>query len=291
MKSFTNRLKGILCLFIIISFVLISISSATENSANEIGSEIKHADESKQLVSIDFNNVDISVFIKFISELTGKNFVIDQRVRGAVNIISPSKISIDEAYKVFESVLEVHGYSTVKSGKVIKIVPSPDARSKNIETMFKEETRSPEDKVVTQLVHLKYADPGEIKKLFAPLISKSSLVLAYSPTNMLVITDTYSNITRLLKILDVIDVTGTGLELSVIPLEFAGAEKLVKLLSTVFQTRVRPKKGDLGKTVKFVADERTNTIVLLASENDTVRIKKLVKLLDREVPRGKEKIR
>jgi len=291
MKSFTNRLKGILCLFIIISFVLISISSATENSANEIGSEIKHADESKQLVSIDFNNVDISVFIKFISELTGKNFVIDQRVRGAVNIISPSKISIDEAYKVFESVLEVHGYSTVKSGKVIKIVPSPDARSKNIETMFKGETRSPEDKVVTQLVHLKYADPGEIKKLFAPLISKSSLVLAYSPTNMLVITDTYSNITRLLKILDVIDVTGTGLELSVIPLEFAGAEKLVKILSTVFQTRLRPKKGDLGKSVKFVADERTNTIVLLASENDTIRIKKLVKLLDREVPRGKEKIR
>jgi len=291
MESFTNRLKGILCLFIIISFVLISISSATENSANEIGSEIKHADESKQLVSIDFNNVDISVFIKFISELTGKNFVIDQRVRGAVNIISPSKISIDEAYKVFESVLEVHGYSTVKSGKVIKIVPSPDARSKNIETMFKEETRSPEDKVVTQLVHLKYADPGEIKKLFAPLISKSSLVLAYSPTNMLVITDTYSNITRLLKILDVIDVTGTGLELSVIPLEFAGAEKLVKILSTVFQTRLRPKKGDLGKSVKFVADERTNTIVLLASENDTIRIKKLVKLLDREVPRGKEKIR
>ncbi len=291
MKSFTNRLKSILCLFIVISFALISISSATENSANGNESEIKPNNKSEQLVSIDFNNVDISVFIKFISELTGKNFVIDQRVKGAVNIISPSKISIEEAYKVFESVLEVHGYSTVKSGKIIKIVPSPDARSKNIETMFKEEARSPEDKIVTQLVRLKYADPGEIKKLFAPLISKSSLVLAYSPTNMLVITDTYSNITRLLKILDVIDVTGTGLELSVIPLEFASAEKLVKLLSTVFQTRVKLKRGALGKTVKFVADERTNTIVLLASENETARIKKLVKLLDREVPRGKEKIR
>jgi len=289
MKSFSDRLKGILCLFILISFVLTSISSATENSANGNRNE-KYADKSEQLVSIDFNNVDMNIFIKFISELTGKNFVIDQRVKGAVNIISPSKISAEEAYKVFESVLEVHGYSTVKSGKVIKIVPSPDARSKNIETMLKKEARSPEDKIVTQLVHLKYADPIEIKKLFAPLISKSSLVLAYSPTNMLVITDTYSNITRLLKILDVIDVTGTGLELSVILLEFAGAEKLVKLLSTVFQTRVKLKKGDLGKSVKFVADARTNTILLLASENDTVRIKKLVKLLDREVPRGKEKI-
>ena len=288
MKSFSNR---ILCLFIFICFVLISISSAAENPANGNESEIKPDDKSEQLVSIDFNNVDISVFIKFISELTGKNFVVDQKVKGAVSIISPSKISVEEAYRVFESVLEVHGYSTVKSGKVIKIVPSPDARSKNIETMFKEKARPPEDKIVTQIVRLKYADPGEIKKLFAPLISKSSLVLAYSPTNMLVITDTYSNITRLLKILDVIDATGTGLELSVIPLEFAGAEKLVKLLSTVFQTRVRLKKGDLGKTVKFVADERTNIIVLLASENETARIKKLVKLLDREVPRGKEKIR
>jgi general secretion pathway protein D len=67
-------------------------------------------------VSIDFNNVDISVFIKFISELTGKNFVIDQRVKGKVTIISPSRISVDEAYKVFESVLEVHGFATVETG-------------------------------------------------------------------------------------------------------------------------------------------------------------------------------
>ncbi|MDL1967205.1 MAG: type II secretion system secretin GspD [Deltaproteobacteria bacterium] len=371
MKSFSDRLKGILCLFIVVSFAFTSIASASENSANENGSEIKYTDkvinirqersnrsaivkklqpgdkvkvgflrknwyavfssdkqpakeneaigyifapllysftkssakteksnkllkekkESEQLVSIDFNNVDISVFIKFISEHTGKNFVIDQRVKGAVNIISPSKISVEEAYKVFESVLEVHGYSTVKSGKVIKIVPTHDARSKNIETMFKEQARSPEDKVVTQLVRLKYANSSEIKKLFAPLISKNSLVLAYSPTNMLVITDTYSNITRLLKILDVIDVTGTGLELSVIPLEFAGAEKLVKLLTTVFQTRVKPQKKDLGKSVKFVADERTNTIVLLASEDETAKIKKLINLLDKKTPRSEKKIR
>jgi general secretion pathway protein D len=74
------------------------------------------ANGSQRFVSIDFNNVDISVFIKFISELTGKNFVIDQRVKGKVTIISPSKISVDEAYKVFESVLDVHGFATVETG-------------------------------------------------------------------------------------------------------------------------------------------------------------------------------
>lgn len=247
--------------------------------------------EVERFVSIDFNDVDINVFIKFISELTGKNFVVDKRVKGKVTIISPTKISVKEAYKVFESVLEVHGYTAVKTDKIIKIIPAPDARSKNIETRFKDELASPEDKIVTQIISLIYADSDEIKRLFAPMISKSSVILSYPPTNMLIVTDVYSNITRLVRILKAIDITGIGQEISVIPLEYSDATKLVKLLSSIFKTTLKSKKKDPGKLVKFVADERTNTIVLLASENDTVRIKELVKLLDREVPRGKEKIR
>ena len=102
-----------------------------------IGAE--KAAQKDKLVSIDFNNVDLNVLIKFISELTGKNFVIDQRVKGKATIISPSKITVTEAYKVFESVLEVHGFTTIQAGKIIKIVPSPDARSKNIETRLRED--------------------------------------------------------------------------------------------------------------------------------------------------------
>ncbi|MFB0520881.1 MAG: type II secretion system protein GspD, partial [Desulfatiglandales bacterium] len=75
----------------------------------------------KRYVTIDFDDVDIGIFIKFISELTGKNFVLDKGVRGKVTIISPTKISVKEAYKVFESVLEVHGFTTVPAGNIIKI--------------------------------------------------------------------------------------------------------------------------------------------------------------------------
>lgn len=246
--------------------------------------------DSERFISIDFNNVDINVFIKFISELTSRNFVVDQRVRGKVTIISPSKISVKEAYKVFESVLEVHGYTTIKSGEVTKIVPSPDARSKNIETRLKEEAASPEDRVVTQLIPLKYASPSDIKKLFAPLVSKSSVILAYPPTNMLIITDVYSNIRRLLRILNAIDVSGMGQELSVIPLEYADATKFVKILDSVFQEKRRSKARSAVEGAKFVADERTNTIIVIASEVETSRIKRLIKMLDRETPRGKEKI-
>ena len=244
----------------------------------------------EQFVSIDFNNVDINVFIKFMSELTGTNFVVDQRVKGKVTIISPSKISLKEAYKVFESVLEVHGYTTVQSGEVVKIIPSPDARSKNIETRLREESTTPRDRVVTQLIPLKYADPIEIKRLFTPMVSRSSVILAYPPTNTLIVTDVYSNIKRLLRILKEIDITGIGRQVSVIPLEYSDASKLVSLLSTVFKPERKKGKGAEQKPITMVADERTNTIVLLASEIDTLRIQKLISMIDKEAPRGKGKI-
>ena len=265
--------------------VLVLIFSSGRALAQESGTK-----SPEQFVSIDFNNVDINVFIKFMSELTMTNFVVDQRVKGKVTIISPSKISLKEAYKVFESVLEVHGYTTVQSGEVVKIIPSPDARSKSIETKLREESTTPTDQVVTQLIPLTYADPVAIKRLFTPMVSKSSVILAYSPTNTLIITDVYSNIKRLLRILKEIDITGIGQEISVIPLEYSDAAKLVNLLNTVFKPTRKKGKGVEQKAITMVADERTNIIVLLASEIDTLRIKRLIAMVDKEAPRGKGKI-
>jgi len=256
-----------------------------------VGAE-KKAGQTDRLVSIDFNNVDLNVLIKFISELTGKNFVIDQRVKGKATIISPSKISVGEAYKVFESVLEVHGFTTIQAGKIIKIVPSPDARSKNIETRLREESGAPADQVVTQLIPLKYATASEIKKLFAPLVSKSSIILDYSPTNTLIVTDVYSNIKRLTKILEAIDILKSGLELRIVTLVYADAKEMAKTLDSIFGASVAKAKKNTGpnRIVKFVADDRTNTLVILASEGDTLKIMDLIAVLDEKTPKGKESI-
>ena len=242
----------------------------------------------ERYVTIDFDNVDIALFIKFISELTGKNFVVDKGVRGKVTIISPTKISVKEAYKVFESVLEVHGFTTVPAGSVIKIVPAVQARSKNIETRLREEAIDPQDKVVTQLIPLDYANPDDLKKLFAPLISKSSVIISYAPTGILIVTDVLSNIKRLLRIVKVIDVVGIGAEISVIPIEHATATVLVKSLLPVFQVKARPRRKGVpvSPDVKIVADERTNSLIIAAIEDDTLRVKQLIKLLDKEIPRG-----
>ncbi len=133
MKPYGNISKPIRYLFTL--FVLMMTMHLSMDAIAQVSgktgktSTVKQASrgdrDSERFISIDFNDVDLSVFIKFISELTSKNFVVDQRVKGKVTIISPSKISVKEAYKVFESVLEVHGYTTVKAGQVTKIIPSP----------------------------------------------------------------------------------------------------------------------------------------------------------------------
>ena len=242
-----------------------------------------------QLVSIDFNNVDIGVFIKFISDLTKRNFIVDEKVRGKVTIISPGKITVGEAYKVFESVLEVNGFATVPSGEVTKIVPSPDARAKSIKTRLKEETGAVDDSIVTQIIPLRYADPNEIKNLFTPLVSRNSIIQAYTPTNTLIVTDAQSNIQRLMNILKTIDITGVGQQIAVIPVQNASAPKLVTLLQNVFKSGGKSRAPGT-KEITFVADERTNVIVMLASEGEVDNVRELVKTLDKETPRGQGNI-
>ncbi len=268
-------------------------SEPKNNKKEAQAGETKSPEEKKpekRYVTIDFDNVDMAIFIKFISELTGTNFVIDKAVSGKVTVISPTKISVEEAYKVFESVLEVYGYATVPAGNITKVVPAATAKSKNIETRLKRQAISPEDKVVTQLIPLRYADPNELKKLFTPFISKNSLIVPYAPTGTLIVTDVLSNINRLIKIIDEIDVEGIGEEISVIPLEYATASVLTKSLNTVFQRRATAAKGKKGPTgggaIRITSDERTNALIILASEDDARKVKQLIRLLDTEIPRG-----
>jgi general secretion pathway protein D len=245
------------------------------------------AGKGARFVTIDFDNVDIQVFIKFISELTGKNFIFDDRVKGKVTVVSPKKIAVSEVYKVFESVLDVNGFTTVPSGDVIKIVPAQIAKEKSLATRaFPDDVIPSEDKMATQIVSLEHASPDEMKRVLDPLISKSSIILSYPPTGMLVITDALSNIKRLQKIIDTLDVEGAGETITYIPLKYASAADTLKSLVSVFQQQ----KGTLAP-VKIVSDERTNAVIIAATENDTIRVKELIALMDKEIPKGTGMIR
>ncbi len=244
--------------------------------------------QAKKTISMDFDQVDIKVFIKFISELTGKNFVVDDKVRGKVTVLSPSKISVEEAYKVFESVLEVHGFTTVPAGKVIKVVPSVAARQKSVELRKAPHfVPRPDDRIITQIMPLHYAEAQEVRKLLAPLVSKQGVVIAYDPTDTLIITDFQSNIQRLLSIVEEIDVEFQEATISVIALEYASAEKLAEKITRLLESKLKQAKRRRAEPpLRILSYERINMLIVLADRQNTQMVKNLVKTLDQPTPKG-----
>lgn len=285
-----GSLKLPLLLFIAL-FVCLTAGAVQSVKGEEVVAPDADGMAGKRFITIDFDNVDIRLFIKYISELTGKNFVVDKSVQGNVTVLSPTKISDEEAYRVFESVLEVHGYTTVESGAVIKILPSSEARSKNIETIRAGKAVRPEDRVVTQLVPLKHSSPEEMKKVLIPLVSKDSVVISHPQSGMLILTESLSNIQRLMTIIEALDVEYTEEEVAVIGLEHAEANAIAKILASVYQrSQVATRAGAGVSMVKVVPYERVNALVVLADREEIGRIRKLVSHLDAPVERGEGNI-
>ncbi len=251
------------------------------------------------LITMDFQDVDLPVVVKFMGELTGKNFLVSDQVKGRVTIISPKKITVREAYKVFESVLEMNGYTAITGEDAIKIVPSAVARQSGLEIREGKETETvrSEDRMITQIIPLEYASADEVRNLFASSVSKDGMIVSYKPTNHLVITDRASNINRLLKIIEQIDVRVVEEKISVFPLEFASAKMLADKLNQLTAPDQRqqaagrpPGSSAIQRLVRIIPEERTNMLIVLASERDTQEIRKLISQLDREAPKGKSQL-
>ena len=251
------------------------------------------------LITMDFQDVDLSVVIKFMGDLTGKNFLVSDQVKGKVTIISPKKITVQEAYQVFESVLEMNGYSAVPGVDAIKIVPSGIARQSGLEIHEGKEAGAVkvEDKMITQVIPLEFASSEEVRNLFTPLIGKDGMIASYKPTNHLIITERSSNIHRLLKIVEQIDVRIVEEKISFFPLEFASAKSLAEKLTQLFSPEQRPATAARApgpaapqRIIKIIPDERTNSLVVLASDSDTREMRELISRLDREAPKGKSQL-
>ncbi len=246
----------------------------------------------RNLVSLDFKDADIKVVIKAISELTGKNFVIDEKVRGKVTIISPTKIPLEEVYHVLESILEVKGYTTVPAGEVIKVIPSREAKGKSIETRVGREVEriSPEDKIITQLIPLEYAACDQVRSLLTPLISPGGNLITYPPANTVIITDVSSNIRRMMTIVEEIDKKPPpGKEMiHVYYLKNSTAEDLAKVLTEMYAKMVARRVGK-GKALAIeakptiVADKLTNALIIIAAPTQYEELEKIIEKLD--IPR------
>ncbi|MCX5738775.1 MAG: type II secretion system protein GspD, partial [Proteobacteria bacterium] len=188
-----------------------------------------------KLITMNFQDIDLDALVKFISEISGRNFILDDRVKGKVTIISPGKISVDEAYAVFNSVLQVKGFTTVPSGSVIKILPAAEAKSSTVETVMSGGHGATGDEFITKLIALDNVDVNNMLGIIQPLVSANGLLAAYTATNTIIIIDSASNIDRITAILDELDVADRDRGVEVLRLNYAFAGELAATLAQVLE--------------------------------------------------------
>ncbi|MEA3362613.1 MAG: type II secretion system secretin GspD [Thermodesulfobacteriota bacterium] len=243
-------------------------------------------------VTLDFQNVELVDMIGTISELTGKNFVYDESVRGKVSVVSPKPVTVDEAYRLFSTILNVKGFTIVPSGKVNKIVSIRTAKAENLPISSGTNLG---EQFITRLIELKNLDATVVvDTILRPLMPKTSHVVAHAATNTVVITDSAANIRRLSQIISSLDHSWDAEKMEIVDLRFSDADETAKLVMQVLEggaTTVRGKrpgtttrKKTLGQIIPY---ERTHKVMLMGDDKFILRAKELIAQLDEKTDLGR----
>ena len=246
-------------------------------------------------VVLNFNEVDISTMVKFISDLTGKNFILDERVKGKISVYSPSKLSTEEAYNVFTSVLELKGFTVVQSGRVAKIVPSSSARQSGFRLLPEGAQAPVNESYVAQVIKLEYITAQEAQTFLQPMISKDGHISVFGPGNLLLMVDSSINIRKLHGLLQTIDTERTREGLEIIYLKNASAESAATtvrgwLSGSDGKSGGQPAAAGAGSTTSVLADQRLNALLIFGNETTKKAIRELVEKLDVSAPEASSKV-
>jgi general secretion pathway protein D len=230
-------------------------------------------------VTLNFSDADLSAVVNSVSQITGKNFIIDPRVKGKVTVISSKPLNEDEVYNVFLSILQVHGFATVPTKNAIKIIP--DAAAKQDSAPFVNSSYPDNDQLVTQVITIENVNATQLVPILRPLVAQQGHLAAYAETNVLIVSDRASNIKRVMQIIKQVD-KKTDEELEFVKLEHAFATEVVRLLSGLSSGDAVQNKG-AAPSIKFSADERTNSILLSGEKNLRLKYRSIITQLDQPV--------
>ncbi len=226
-------------------------------------------------VTLNLKGADINAFIGTVADITKKNFIIDPRVKGKVTIISSRAMDEKEIYQVFLSVLEVHGFTAVSTGKIIKILPDADAKHSAIPALRQNRTGKG-DEAVTRVIEIEHVTAAQLVPILRPLVPPQGHLAAYPASNMLIISDRAANINRLVEIIKRIDQPTSG-EIEFIQLQHAAAADVVRVLNSM---RQQNKKDAKSQAPILVADERTNSILVGGEKVRRVQLRAIIAHLD-----------
>ena len=241
-----------------------------------------------QSVTLNFKDAELESVIGWMAEQTGKNFIVDPRVKSKVTIISGKPLTKEEIYQVFLSVLEVHGFAAVPSGNVIKIIPDVNAKQSGV-PVARPGHMGQGDEMITRVIELENVPAAQLVPILRPLIPQQGHMVAYQPSNVLIISDRAVNIDRIADIIARIDVPSAEDEVEVIPLQHASATEVVRILTTLqqqSQQQVQQQGGGLPDSkATFIADERTNSVLLGGGKSNRLRLRALITHLDMPLER------
>lgn len=225
----------------------------------------------EETITPNFRNTPIHQLIETVSEVTGKNFIVDPRVKGDITLISGRAMEADELYETFLAVLQVHGYAAIPNGSTTKIVPEVNARQLASEQPLSFNN----DEVITRVIQVNNIPAPQLVPILRPLVPQYGHLAAYPASNMLVISDRAANVQRIVGIVRRIDQSSDE-EIEFLQLQNANADEVVRVLNQLTQSVQK----DASQNLSLIADPRTNSILLGGDKALRLKVRAMVAHLD-----------
>ncbi len=307
----------ILALCLMLFAVELASAQRREGGLGDEQVKVTERDEEGKAKKLSFFNVvnaDIHNILKFMSDETDLTIIASDKVQGKVSLVNLKDITVEEALGALKTALNTLGFTTVRVNRTIVIIPLDEAKTKPVRVQVGSDPEQIEsiDEMITQIMPLKYADAAEMVQNLKNLIPKSGDIFADTTNNALIITDSSSNIRRIALILQELDSTQEGLlRTRVFQLKYADARSLQQTLERLFGQGVEMARGLQrmssrgadeimkrmneareqgripGRGIDFVkglviisSDERTNKLIVTASEENLEIIAQMIEQLD-----------
>lgn len=242
------------------------------------GSVVAQADsEPEKTWTVNFKETDIQELIRFVAKATDRTIIIDDRVRGKVQVISAKPVNESELYELFLSILDIYGFAAVESGGITRIIPSKDARSAPV-PVVKNQSNLESSEILTEVIQLENISAAKLIPVLRPLSPQQAHMAAYAPSNAIIISDTSANIRRIKQIIQSIDLSAVQ-KTDIVALQHASAEEVVRMLEQLQKSEAAKGQAETKELV-LVADKRTNSVLVSGDELQRQRIHALISHLD-----------
>lgn len=230
-----------------------------------------------ETVTLALDNADVRDLIRWAQDVTGKSIIVHPNVKGKVTVMAGDPMTRGEAYQVFLSVLQVHGFATVETDNSLKIIPDALAKQSSVPLVEKQNQSGQED-VVVRILKVKNVSATQLVNLLRPLVPQVGHLAAYPATNALIIADRANNIDKVIEIVARLDKVGV-VDIELLPLEFASAKEVLSVINTLLP-KAQGKGAEGASGLQLAVDERSNSILLTGDPATRQQIRKLVKRLD-----------